>query len=226
MSQKINPVSNKLGINKLWKFELLNYGKNFKSYTRFVTFHNYIFDYLNHFCIKNNLLIESINLIQKNFEIRIVVFLNNLKSVEEVNLSSCVISKWINMTLKLHIFRNFNFINSSFLINNYTNFLIIKKENSPKKVLLSIYKLLKNQKKLPKIKYTIQGIKILELKGFKIEVSGCFESSRSQMSKIIKCNFGTIPLTKFNGYIDYSRTTLFTKFGSCGLKVWLFYKFK
>ena len=229
MSQKINPISNKLGINRLWKFEFFNYGKNFKSYTKFITFHNYIFNYLSCFCIKNNLLIESINIIQKNFEICIVIFLNNVKNIEEVNLSSLssgVISKWINTTLKLYFYRNFNFINSSLLINNYTNFLLTKKENSPKKVLLLIYKILKNQKKIPKIKYTTQGIKILELKGFKIEISGCFESSRSQMSKTIKCNFGTIPLTKLNGYIDYSKTTFFTKFGSCGLKVWLFYKFK
>jgi ribosomal protein S3 len=39
------------------------------------------------------------------------------------------------------------------------------------------------------------------------------------MAKTIKCNFGTIPLTKLNGYVDYSKTTFFTKFGSCGLKI-------
>jgi ribosomal protein S3 len=69
------------------------------------------------------------------------------------------------------------------------------------------------------VKYTVNGIKSTELKGFKLQMSGCFESSRNQMAKTIKCNFGTIPLTKLNGYIDYSKTTFFTKFGSCGLKI-------
>ena len=105
-------------------------------------------------------------------------------------------------------------------------YLSSQKRSSTKKILQLVYKTLKSRSNSVQIKYTINGLKIAELKGFKIEISGCFESSRSQMAKTIKCNFGTIPLTKLNGYIDYSSSTFFTKFGSCGLKVWLFYVLK
>ena len=97
--------------------------------------------------------------------------------------------------------------------------LFLKKLYSPKKILQFIYNILKKQANSTKVKYTVNGLKVIELKGFKLEISGCFESSRSQMAKIVKCNFGTIPLTKINGYIDYSTNTLFTKFGSCGFKI-------
>ncbi len=227
MSQKINSVSNKLGITKLWNFEFFTYGQNFKSYTKFISFRSYIFNYLNCFCLNHNLLIESINIIQKNFEIGINIFISSLKKSQEIklnNFSLSIISKWINAPLKLYFYNSFNITNSSLLINNYINYLITQRDTTPKKVLLFIYKILKDQKKNKLIKYTIQGIRILELKGFKIEISGCFESSRSQMSKIIKCNFGIVSLTKLNSYVDYSNVVFFTKFGSCGLKVWLFYK--
>ena len=59
----------------------------------------------------------------------------------------------------------------------------------------------------------------MELKGFKLEVSGCFDSARSQMAKKLKCSFGQVPSTQLKGYIDYSAKTFFTKSGSCGFKV-------
>jgi ribosomal protein S3 len=33
-----------------------------------------------------------------------------------------------------------------------------------------------------------------------------------------------VPLTKLNGYVDYSSNYFLTKFGSCGFKLWLFYE--
>ena len=79
--------------------------------------------------------------------------------------------------------------------------------------------MLKTQSKITKVKYTIQGIRLVNLKGFKLEISGCFDSTRSQMAKKLKCNFGQVPLTQLKGYIDYSSYTFFTKSGSHGLKV-------
>ena len=105
------------------------------------------------------------------------------------------------------------------MLNNYISYLFIYKIKSPKKILQYAFKVLNNQRKNIQVKNTIFGIKTVELKGFKVEISGCFESSRSQMAKTIKCNFGIIPLTQLNGYIDYSKNTFFTKFGACGLKI-------
>ena len=91
--------------------------------------------------------------------------------------------------------------------------------NSPKKILRLVYSSLKLQSKITKVKYTVNGIKRMSLKGFKLEISGCFDSTRSQMAKKIKCNFGRVPLTQLKGYIDYSSRTFFTKSGSCGFKI-------
>lgn len=229
MSQKINPVSNKLGIIKTWNYELLKYGRNFKNYTRFIQPRNYIFDYINRFCLKHGLLIENISIVQTFHQTFINVFVIHLKKKgiiqKNQNLLN-VISCWLNSSIILSFYKKSNFGNSALLTNNYITYLFSQKANSPKKTVQLIYKMLKSQKNSIQIKYTTNGIKIIELKGFKIEISGCFESSRSQMSKTIKCNFGIIPLTKLNGYIDYSNNTFFTKFGSCGLKIWLFYEFR
>ena len=82
-----------------------------------------------------------------------------------------------------------------------------------------MYSFLKLQSKITRIEYTTSGIRLMKLKGFRLEISGCFDSTRSQMAKKLKYNFGQVPLTLLNGYIDYSSHTLFTKSGSCGFKI-------
>lgn len=229
MPQKINPISNKLGLIKNWNYELPKYGHNFKNYTKFILPRNYIFNYINRFCLNYDLLIENINITHTTTQTNInisIYFLKNLELFSWKESFLNVISKWTNSFIKLSFYKASEISDSSCLISNYINFLFIQKSTSLKKILLLIYKALKNQTKQVRIKYTISGIKIIELKGFKIEITGCFESSRSQMAKTIKCNFGTIPLTKLNGYIDYTYKTFFTKFGTCGLKIWLFYELK
>lgn len=229
MSQKISPTSNKLGITKIWDHGFSKYGQNFKNYVKFIYPRNYIFNYISQLCLKYDLLIENINIFQTVSNSNIEVFVVSLKDLYKFNIEKrylSVVSIWINSSFNLSFYKNLNINRSSLLINNYIFYLFFNKLSSPKKVLQFVFKVLKNQKKKIQIKYTSKGIKVIELKGFKIEITGCFESSRSQMAKIIKCNFGTIPLTKLNGYVDYSKKTLFTKFGSCGLKVWLFYEFK
>ena len=228
MSQKINSISNRLGLVKTWNFESSKYGQNFKNYTKTLLPNNYIFNYINSFCIKQDLLIENINIFQHTSETSIKIFIYSLNKFVETNImvpkTFNIISNWTSSRVKLSFYQIYYVSNSSLLLSNYLIYLITQKSYSPKKVLLLLSKIYKDQKN--KIKYTTLGIKLLELKGLKIEISGCFESSRSQMAKTIKCNFGRIPLTKLNGYVDYSKTTFFTKFGSCGLKIWLFYKFK
>lgn len=125
----------------------------------------------------------------------------------------------MDFSITLAFYKNLHIGSSSFLVSNYITYLFFQKGNTPKKILQFILKVLKVQLKYTQIKYTITGLKVIELKGFKIEVSGCFESSRSQMSKTIKCNFGVSSLNKLNGYIDFSKLTTFTKFGSCGFKI-------
>lgn len=228
MSQKINPVSIKTGVIKTWNYKSLKYGRSFKNYTKLIQSQKYIFSYLNRLFINYNLLIENVGINQmilKTFINVVSVSPKKLESFKEKKQILNTVSYWTNASVILSFYKSNSFVNTSSLISNYVIYLFLQKSMSPKKILQLLYKALKNQEKSKQIRYTINGIKMTKLKGFKIEISGCFESSRSQMSKLIKCNFGTIPSTKLNGYVDYSTNTIFTKFGSCGFKVWLFYEF-
>jgi ribosomal protein S3 len=117
------------------------------------------------------------------------------------------------------VYQKSNLNDSSFLVTNYVLYLVFKKTSSSKQILRIIYNTLKEQSYKRKIIYTIRGLQLVQLKGFKLEFTGCFESSRSQMSKTLKCSFGSVPLTKLNGYVDYSSNYFLTKFGSCGFKL-------
>nr|QJF58210.1 ribosomal protein S3 [Corallina officinalis] len=229
MSQKINPTSLKLGILQLWNFNLPKYGKQFKNYKRRIQIYKYICYYVKHVLRSHKLLLNKINIRCINQQVLITVSLFCLQpnfNLLNKNFLLNTIFNWLRTPLILHFYQTFSLNSSSFLLSNYITYLIKEKNISAKKLLQQVYLLLKSQSKNPKLVYTISGVRIVNLKGFKIQFSGCFEASRSQMAKIIKCNFGSVPLTKLNGFIDYSSNTVFTKFGTCGLKIWLFYEFK
>ena len=228
MSQKINPLSNRLGILQLWDYNHHKYGKNFKSYVKFIQFETYITNYINRFLNKHNLLVENINIIQTVQKTVIEIFILDLKnnySFDKKIFLTNTISHWLNHPVVVLLYKSNKLGTSSFLITNYVYYLFLQKVSSSKKLLQFVYKILRNQLQRKKIIYTINGVKTIKLKGFKIELSGCFESSRSQMARTVKYSFGSSSLTKLKGYIDYSDNVLFTKFGSCGIKVWLFYEF-
>lgn len=229
MAQKINPINNKLNIIKLNHYEFNKYGYSFNNYIKHIHSRNYVFNFINRFCLKYNLFLETINIVQTSSRILIFIDILNLKNTTNFKIRRFfleTISIWLKFPILFYFYKNIKFGNSSLLIVNYINHLKKKKANSPKKILQLIYNILKKQSKITKVTYTIQGIKLINLRGFKLEISGCFDSTRSQMAKKLKCNFGRVPLTKLKGYTDYSSYTFFTKSGSHGLKVWLFYEFK
>lgn len=229
MSQKINPLSNKLGVIQVWNFNLPIYGKNFTNYTKILKLYNFIFNYIKCYCAKHNLLVESIfiNYTTQQVFIRIcIAHLQNSFSLQQTKKLLFTLEKWLHCPIVLTFYKKSEIGSSSLLVNNYLNNLFSQKLTSSKQILQTIYKIFKDQSKKVKIIYTSIGIKKFELKGFKIELSGCFDSSRSRMAKTVKYKFGSVSLTRLKGYIDYSSSTFFTKFGSCGLKLWLFYDFR
>ena len=229
MAQKINPINNKLNIIKLNNYEFNKYGSNFNNYIKHIHWRNYVFNFVNRFCLKYNLFLETINIIQTSSKIFIFINILNTKNTTNFKIRRFffeTISVWLKFPILFNFYKNIKFGSSSLLIINYINHIIKKRFNSPKKILQLIYKMLKNQSKITKLTYTVQGIKLINLKGFKLEISGCYDSTRSQMAKKLKCNFGQVPLTRLKGYIEYSSYTFFTKSGSHGLKVWLFYESK
>nr|AYR06598.1 ribosomal protein S3 [Lithothamnion sp.] len=228
MSQKINPISNKLGISQIWDTTFSKYGKNFKVYNKLFYKQFKVQLYLTFLLVSKNFCLDkiTINFTNKNLFVNIFVFdIDNVNFTPKVSSLLRTNSAWLIMPIIFNFYKKLNLTNSAFLLSNYFLSLAFK-ENSPKKILKNIYTVLKDQTGKFKVIYTTQGIKKVKLKGFKLQLSGCFEPSRTQMARTIQCNFGSLPLTTLNGYTEYSNSTLYTKFGSCGLKIWLFYEFK
>nr|YP_009502222.1 ribosomal protein S3 [Porolithon onkodes]ASB29824.1 ribosomal protein S3 [Porolithon onkodes] len=229
MSQKINPTSNKLNTIQINNYELHKYGRSFKSYIKFISFRNYVFNYINRFCLRHNLLLGDIGIIEASSKTFIFISISNFRNKTNFKIKkyfSRTISNWSRSPTLLYFYREIKLGSSSFLLINYINYLLKNKTNTPKKIVQFVYDSLKSQSKVVKVSYTTGGVKLLELKGFKLEISGCFDSTRSQMAKKLKCNFGQVPLSQLKGCINYSAHTFFTKSGSCGFKIWLFYEFK
>jgi|GEM_PF-5891287 len=77
---------------------------------------------------------------------------------------------------------------------------------------------------LNKISYFKKGPFRIKLIGFKIRLAGRFDNSRNQMAKITKYNSGSLSLSTLKNKVEYSKNEIFTKFGTCGFQIWLFYK--
>ena len=92
----------------------------------------------------------------------------------------------------------------------FTNYLVSEIENSNvsfKGALTRTFKELKNTK---------------NIKGIRINCSG--RLGRAPMAKTEWFKYGQIPLNTVNAKLEYSQSTAFTKYGSIGVKVWIYYK--
>lgn len=228
MSQKINSISNRLGISQTWNITFSKYGKNFKLYNKLYNKQLKILLYITYLLAGRFSFLDSItiNFENKCFFINIFFFSSNeIKTLPKTNFLSKICFNWLKTPMIFNFYKRSTLTNSAFLLSNYILNLVFR-ETFFKRVLKNIYILLKNQVNKFKLVYTTQGIRELKLKGFKLQFSGCFDLSRTQMAKTMHCNFGSLSLTKLNGYTEYSVNTIYTKFGSCGLKIWLFYEFK
>lgn len=229
MSQKINPTNNKIGIVQLWSTAFTIYGNNFKCYKNKINFEKYIQYYIKLFYGKLFFLITNLKIkyIYNHIFIVIVFFKlfankNNLWSKNKL-IEGLI--KWFNCSISIQHYEIF-FINfSSFLLSNYVEYILLNTQLSLKNILNQIYIILLQQKKKVKLVKTKNGIKTVQFNGFKIQVKGCFEISKSQMSKTLKYSFGNNSLTMIKGYIEYSEKTIFTRYGACGLKIWFFFEF-
>lgn len=228
MSQKINPLSNKLGISQVWDITFSKYGKNFRTYSKIFYKQTKVFFYLTYLLKSKELCLDkiTINFTIKTLFVNVFLFSNKTNVVlPKINYLLKVSSNWLVVPIVFNFYKKLSLANSAFLLLNYILTLFLK-EDSPKKILKNVYIILISQIGKFKLAHTAQGIKKVNFLGFKLQLSGCFEMSRTQMTKVIKFNFGSLPLTLLNGYIEYSNSTIYTKFGSCGLKIWLFYEFK
>ena len=80
MAQKINPINNKLNVIKINNYEFNKYGRSFTNYIKYIQLRNHIFNFINRFCLKYNLFLETINIIQTASQTFIFVNILNLKN--------------------------------------------------------------------------------------------------------------------------------------------------
>lgn len=221
MSQKINPTSVRLGVSQIWDTSFPKYGKNFQPYINFLHKQLKIFVYLRRFFSAYNFSIENVNMRFTFCSVFITVFIvktNSTINFLKTNILVKTIYHWLKIPIVLNFYKKVSLSNSAFLVSNYITYLTLR-GTSLKKSLQIVYIMLKDQSNKFKLVQTVHGTNKVILKGFKLKFSGCFEVSRSQMSKTISCNFGSLPLTKLKGYVEYSSSTIYTKLGSCGLKI-------
>ena len=86
MAQKINPINNKLNTIKLHNCEFPKYGNNFNNYAKYIHPRNYTLNFVNRFCLKYNLFLETINISQTPSQTFIFVNILNLKSRTNFNI--------------------------------------------------------------------------------------------------------------------------------------------
>nr|WCH58015.1 ribosomal protein S3 [Hypnea brasiliensis] len=232
MAQKINPISVRLGISQLWMVNSQFYGKSFKSY--FVLLHYYLrsFSFLK--IISN---VEGFSINHQQWHINklgnIKLYIYYIQSFFILHTNFITFYNKIQSTLN-KLFKNkiqicFYLVSFPFLSKNllysYSQFLV--SENlSPKKILWNFSILLKRYLHSTKLVYTPQGIKISRLKGFKIQISGRLDDSKTQMAKSLNLSVGRLCLTSLQDFVIYSTSILYNKSGTCGLKIWLFYEFQ
>jgi ribosomal protein S3 len=96
--------------------------------------------------------------------------------------------------------------NSATLLSNFLSYEIEKSNANFKRALRDTFKEIKNKSKI---------------KGIRINCSG--RLGKAPMAKTEWFKYGQIPLSRINANLDYSSATSFTKYGSIGVKVWIYY---
>lgn len=224
MSQKINPISFRLGLSQVWNSTFQLYGKNLSPYTNFLylklVLHNYLERYFNS---KQIFLGSTYWFILKEKVILLITYeshLNdNFPKPYKLNLFLHLLTDW---NLKLYLLKQMSWVNTPTLIINYI--LYNRKKNfTLKKILKRVIFVLNTHLNSKKIVYNNKGPISLKLKGFKIKISGRFDSTRNQMTKTLSNNKGCLPLSKLNSYVEYHNAKIYTTSGSNNLQVWLFY---
>lgn len=114
-------------------------------------------------------------------------------------------------------FRHKDFSKFLFL-RNAKNFALLfssffkKKHRKPIKRMLGLAKAFFRKKKLRFHKFF----------GAKVKLSGPLGAPRNRRHRIVTLRFGAMPINSFQSYVEFYKTTAVNRFGSFGIKVWLF----
>lgn len=223
MTLKYNILTNKLGLSELPKTKINFYGKYSTSFKNkyFNLLHMYYYLCRATYKKKNLLTNLKLSITKNNI---VVIYCCNKKNIKSFEPIIPFINK-INKPLKLNIYKVSQIRNSSFGVLNYFKYILEEKNQTFKKTLEEIKELINKEKNIIKIINTRSGLKKVYLVGYNIQIKGCFEPSNNQMAKIFYDKNGSTPINRLNNYVEYSNSSIHTKYGTGGIKIWLFYKF-
>lgn len=124
-------------------------------------------------------------------------------------------------TLNLTLFFFFDKLNllSKKIITAYLDHLIINLNYLPKKVFNIFINILVSQ--INKNKHLIlnSGLKKVKLKGFKIQLKGRYELSKSSLAKKICFKFGRLTINNLSNNLELINKFIYSKLGKSSLKI-------
>lgn len=224
MSQKINPISFRLGILQVWNTTLTTYN-NFS----FIPFYKkWILDrYIRQLLSKNDLFLNSLHWVISTNNIFLIITYTKFSNIFSDKLSfKNKLRKILHLTFssapKIYLLESLIWFNSSTLLSSYINFNI-QKSNNFKQVLKNVNRFLLTKLNTRKVLHTNKGPLQLKLKGFKVKSAGRFDNSKNQMSSSLQHKTGSLPMSKLNSYVEYTQTCVQTSLGVCSLHVWLIF---
>nr|YP_009515558.1 ribosomal protein S3 [Kumanoa ambigua]AVK39504.1 ribosomal protein S3 [Kumanoa ambigua] len=227
MPRKINPKSFRLGLFQVWNNTLQIYGKNLSLYNQLFYTKLLVENYIA--CLSNYDKGIFINISKWFLNVNTATLLVNFINVDPLHFKTVYLDRLYEnlkflktLNLKFYLVRHFSWLNTSSFISSYIKYSFNKNKNF-KDILKEVIKLLFFQVSSKKFFYNNKGVTLLKLTGFKLEVSGCFGSNKSQMSKVLKYTKGKISLLKLNSYVEYDCIQIYSKSGINSFKVWLLY---
>ena len=228
MAQKINPISLRLGLTQVWDSTLQNYGKLYSNYTVILHKQLQIYQLLTQLFKLNNFILGTKQFNNSENSIKLTIFYSDLIYHPTLNKNTSTnllksLLAWHGNGALIRFYSKPKWFSTTNLIFNYTWFLL-KQNVSFNKIFWNLCRTLKTQIKSRKILYSTCGPIIGELQGFRICLSGRFDNSRNQMAKTIKYKVGSLPLTNLQSYVEFTNSEVYTKLGTCGVQLWLFYK--
>lgn len=212
MSKKINPTSLRLGTQLYWNQIFQNYG--FKKSTETICMLIKINQALTNLPFFLNI-IKTVVLPKKQ---KTFIFIHTLNPKQIDQFQKLVPLFWTTN----YIYNSLCFSISARLLTYYARFLF--NNHIPlKKILVMLEMALTKNLKKSKLVNTKFGFRLFYLKGFRLSISGRFETTSTQMARTLTQTVGTLPLGKLENYVEFSSTPIFFKLGKCNLKIWLFY---
>nr|YP_009511791.1 ribosomal protein S3 [Gracilaria caudata]AXI97668.1 ribosomal protein S3 [Gracilaria caudata] len=229
MARKINPISLRLGLTQVWDFTIQNYNKLGYCYVMSLVKQFQIESIitkilkLNEFFVNDKEFWYFRNQLFLNIYVIEVSRTHSDKYLMLMKELSKVISSWFSLKIFLRIYKRVNWITTSSLTSNYILYLF-EQNKSPNKVLWQVCRFLKKNLYSKKVVYSTKGIRSVYLRGFKVRLVGRFDNTKSQMAKSIQQSAGSLSLISLKNQVEFIQRDFYTKLGSCGLQIWLFYE--